>query len=435
MIQNLFRRISNWIANIHFDRRMFAPFEWMLALRYLRARRQEGFISVIAGFSLAGIALGVATLIIVMAVMNGFRGELMGRILALNGHLMVQGAGNALANFDDIAKKMRALPGVIRATPIVEGQAFATAGNAGYGVLIRGIQATDLTGFREVSRSLSPGAMQRFQGGAQVIVGQRLADRMGLLPGMTITLLTARGNVTPFGVTPRAKTYTIAGTFSVGMAEYDSTFVFMPLREAQAYFNQQGQATAVEIMLSDPENAGDMREKIAGVLSAPARIIDWREANATFFNVLKIERNVMFLILSLIILVAALNIVSGMIMLVKDKGRDIAILRTMGASKGAIMRVFLISGSSIGIIGTLIGVVLGVVFCWNIESIRQFASWVLDVKLFDPEIYQLTRMPATMESGEIVAVVIMALSLSVLATIYPAWRAARLDPVEALRYE
>jgi lipoprotein-releasing system permease protein len=415
--------------------RMFAAFEWLLAWRYLRARRQEGFISVIAAFSLTGVALGVATLIVVMSVMNGFRSELLGKILALNGHVRVMSAGAGLAGYAEIAARLKQLPGVARAVPIIEGQAFATSNNTGLGVVVRGAQAGDLAAFSEIAKTLTPGALNRFQGGEQILMGQRLADQLGLLPGMTITLMSARGNVTPFGVTPRAKAYTIAGTFSAGMAQVDASTIFMPMGEAQAYFNMPRLVNAIDLYLTDADRSMEIRERVAGLLPPPARILDWREVHATFFNVLQIEANVMFIILSMMILIAAFNIISGMIMLVKDKGRDIAILRTMGAARGAVMRVFLIAGSSIGIAGTILGVALGLAFATYIEPLRQFFSWAFSVRLFDPVIYQLTQMPSRIEVSDVMWVVGMSLALSILATLYPSWRAARLDPVEALRYE
>jgi lipoprotein-releasing system permease protein len=412
----------------------FSYFEWMLAGRYLRARRKEGFISVIAGFSLAGIALGVATLIIVMAVMNGFREELMGKILGFNSHLTIYGAGPSLDTWRHDVDLVKKLTGVTRATPVVKGQALASAAGAASGVAVIGIRPTDLKSLTLVSKSLEPQAVQNFKGDSSILVGERLANAMGLLPGMHITLVAPRGNVTPFGVTPRAKRYQIVGTFNVGMSEYDNTVVFLPMEEAQAYFNLGSAVSGIEVMIDNPEHIAGARANIEGVVPG-ARIIDWQQAHETFFGALQVERTVMFLILSLIIVVAAFNIISGMIMMVKDKTRDIAILRTMGATSGTILRVFLISGSAIGILGTFIGFVLGVLFCWNIESIRQFLIWMTGADLFPQAIYFLSRLPAKMETEEVAVVVLAGLTISILATIYPAWRAARLDPVEALRYE
>lgn len=415
--------------------RAFAPFEWMIALRYLRAKRQESFVSVISGFSLVGIALGVATLIIVMAVMNGFRHELLSRILGLNGHLTVQSTIGNLTDYDAMAAKVRAVPGVARAAPIVNGEVMASGNGMVSGVLVRGMRRDDLATLTTVSKTLSQGALAHFVDGESVIIGARLADRMRLVPGSRITLIAPRGNVTPFGVTPRVKSYTVAGTFQIGMSEYDQSFVFMPLAEAQLYFNLGDTVNGLEVMVRDPDRIGAFVAPISRAAGPIARIITWQDMNSSLFSALEVERNVMFLILTLIILVAALNIVSGLIMLVKDKSSDIAILRTMGAARGAVMRVFLIAGASIGVVGTVLGFVIGVLFCLNIESIRQFLSALTGTELFNPEIYFLSRMPAEMDPGEVIAVVMMSLALSFLATLYPSWRAARLDPVEALRYE
>jgi lipoprotein-releasing system permease protein len=415
--------------------RAFAAFEWMIALRYLRAKRKESFVSVISGFSLIGIALGVATLIIVMSVMNGFRHELLSRILGLNGHVIVQGLGGNLDNFDQTAARVRAVPGVTRVAPIVDGQVMATSSGISSGALVRGMRREDLQTLTTVSNNLSPGALARFEGGDSVIIGSRLASKLGLAPGMDITLIAPRGNVTPFGTTPRVKTYSIAGTFNIGMSEYDETFIFMPLSEAQLYFNTGAGVSGLEVMASDPDHMGDLPGRIAQIAGTGTRIVTWQDMNSSLFGALQVERNVMFLILTLIILVAALNIVSGLIMLVKDKGPDIAILRTMGATRGAVMRVFLIAGASIGVTGTVLGFLVGVLFCANIEEIRQFLSRLTGTTLFNPEIYFLSRMPAEMNPREVIAVVLMSLALSLLATLYPSWRAARLDPVEALRYE
>jgi lipoprotein-releasing system permease protein len=415
--------------------RPFSPFEWMLSLRYLRARRKEGFISVIAGFSFLGIMLGVATLIIVMAVMNGFRKELLDKILGLNGHLLIQPLEKPLTDWEEVAARINGVKGIKLAAPIVEGQALASSPfNAG-GVLVRGIRLKDLEGLPSVINNIKQGSLGGFDEGQGVAIGRRLADQLSLRSGDNITLVAPRGAVTPMGTTPRIKVYKIAAVFEIGMSEYDNAMVFMPLKEAQAYFNRAGDVTAIEVYTDNPDRVDRYRMTVQDAAQRPIFMIDWRQRNATFFNALQVERNVMFLILTLIVLVAALNIVSGLIMLVKDKGQDIAILRTMGATQGAIMRVFLITGASIGVVGTIIGFLLGVLICSNIESIRQFLSWMTNTELFSPELYFLSRLPADMDTAETSAVVVMALVLSFLATLYPSWRAARLDPVEALRYE
>jgi lipoprotein-releasing system permease protein len=415
--------------------RPFSPFEWMLSLRYLRARRKEGFISVIAGFSFIGILLGVATLIIVMAVMNGFRQELLEKILGLNGHLLVQPLDAPLTDFEAVADRISKIPGIRLAAPVVEGQALASSPFGSSGVLVRGWRGADLRKLPSIADNLKQGTLAGFDEGQGVLIGRRLADQLTVHAGETVTLVAPRGAVTPMGTMPRIKTYKIAGVFEIGMSEYDLGFMFMPLTEAQAYFNRSGDVTAIEIYVDKPDQVDYYRKQIAEVAGRPIFLVDWRQRNATFFNALQVERNVMFLILTLIVLVAALNIVSGLIMLVKDKGPDIAIMRTMGATQGAIMRIFLITGASIGVVGTLVGLLAGVIICRNIEAIRQFLSWLTSTELFPPTLYFLSRLPADMDFTETTAVVVMALALSLLATLYPSWRAARLDPVEALRYE
>ena len=413
----------------------FAAFEWMLSGRYLRARRKEGFISVIAGFSFLGIMLGVATLIIVMAVMNGFRTELLSKILGLNGHLLVQPLESPLTDWKDVADRVSQVQGIRLAAPVVDGQALASSPYNAAGVFVRGIRANDLNNLTSIAQNIKQGTLDGFDDGQGVAIGRRLADQLSLHAGDSVTLVAPRGAVTPMGTTPRIKPYKIAAVFEIGMSEYDSTFIFMPLAEAQAYFNRANDVTAIEVYTDNPDKIDDFRKSVTESAGRPVFLVDWRQRNSTFFNALQVERNVMFLILTLIVLVAALNIVSGLIMLVKDKGSDIAILRTMGASQGAIMRIFLITGAAIGVVGTLTGFVVGLVICLNIESIREFLSWLTSTELFSPELYFLSKLPAEIDVRETSAVVIMALTLSFLATLYPSWRAARLDPVDALRYE
>ncbi len=415
--------------------RAFAPFEWMIAARYLRAKRRESFISVISVISLVGIALGVATLIIVMAVMNGFRVELMSKILGFTGHMSIDGGVHGLPDFDATAARVRAVPGVINVYPIAEGQALATSEGGSLGADVRGVRRSDLGAMPLLANSLSPRALAQFEGGDAVIIGVGVARRLGLVPGLSITLTAPRGNVTPFGTTPRVKTYTVAGTFDTGASEYNNAVIFMPLQEAQLYFNLPRAASGLEITLNDPDRANALVEPVQRAAGPYARVRTWKDLNLSLFDAVKVERNVMFLILTLIMLVAALNIISGLIMLVKDKSGDIAILRTMGATRGAVMRVFLIAGASIGIFGTLTGLILGTLFCIYIDPIQQGLSWLLGMQVFNPDVYFLTHMPAKMEMGDVLTVVSVSLGLSLLATLYPSWRAARLDPVEALRYE
>ena len=413
---------------------IFNAFERMVAFRYLRARRQEGFVSVIAIFSLLGIALGVATLIIVMSVMNGFRADLLGRILGLNGHLGVYAQTGPLDDFDAKAAKVSRVPGVTGVTPLIEGQVMATSEISAAGALVRGIRPEDLRRRPLVADHIVQGSLAEFEDDG-VAVGARLARRLGVAVGGAITIISPQGTATAFGTMPRIKTYTVVALFDVGMYEYDNSFIFVPLEAAQLFLRLPNAVTSLEVFVADPDQVHEDRRLIAAVLGGHVRIVDWQQANSSLFNAVEIERNVMFLILTLIIVVAAFNIISSMIMMVKDKGRDIAILRTMGASRGAILRIFVLSGASIGVVGTLAGLLLGVVFTRNLEAIRQALQKVIGTDLFAAEIYFFTRIPARLDSGEVAAVVLMALALSFLATLYPSWRAARLDPVEALRYE
>ena len=407
----------------------------MIAARYLRARRQEGFVSVIAVFSFLGITLGVATLIIVMAVMNGFRQELLGRVLGLNGHVMVQGLQRQLEDFDTVAGRVRGVDGVVRVTPLVEGQVMATANRASSGALVRGVRPDDLRATEIVATNIVAGSLDTFGQPNQVVVGSRLANKLGLPVGGKITLISPNGTATAFGFVPRLATYTIAATFEVGMYEYDSSFVYLPLDQAQVYFRTGEGVSGLEVILDHPDRSAELRGPLLNAAGQGTRLFDWQQANAQFFNALQVERNVMFLILTLIIIVAAFNIISSLIMLVKDKGRDIAILRTMGATRGTVMRVFFLSGASIGFVGTMVGFIIGIAFCANIDSIRLWLESLTGTTLWSPEIRFLSQIPAEVDPNEVVMVILMGLGLSFLATLYPSWRAARLDPVEALRYE
>jgi lipoprotein-releasing system permease protein len=414
---------------------VFKAFEWMMAARYLRARRREGFVSVIAWFSLLGIALGVATLIIVMSVMNGFREELLSRILGINGHINVYGQQREITDYPTLAEQLAKIDGVKTVTPMIEGQVMATGNGASSGAMVRGLSPEDFQKRTLLNDSIQAGSFKLFEQGEGIIIGSRLANKLGLWVGDKITLISPKGNVTAFGTVPRMRAYTIAATFDVGMYEYDSSFVFMPLTAAQNYFRVNG-VNYLEVMTPSAEEADEVTANIQYTMGRYGlNPVDWKRTNASFFNALQVERNVMFMILTLIIIVAAFNIISGLIMLVKDKGKDIAILRTMGASRGSIMRIFFISGASVGVFGTFGGFILGLAFAENIETIRRWIEKLSGNDLFAAEIYFLSKLPAIVDYGEVGLVVGMGLGLSFLATLYPSWRAARLDPVEALRYE
>lgn len=414
---------------------MFAPYERLIAMRYLRARKQEGFVSVIAGFSFMGIMLGVATLIVVMAVMNGFRQDLITRILGLNGHMNMHGPSGIVRQYEGTAGLLMTIESVKQAIPTVEGQALMTAGEQATGVIVRGMSQEDFQNKPILSESLIAGDIKAFKDHS-VIIGSALARRYGLRIGDDLTLIAPKGKVSPFGTIPRSRSYKIGGVFFVDMYEYDSNFVFMPLQAAQRFYQMADDAVStLEIYTEHPERLDSVKEDIMSALGEGSYLTDWKQRNGSFFNALQVERNVMFLILTLIIVVAAFNIISSMIMLVKDKGHDIAIMRTMGATRGAMMRIFMLTGASIGLIGTCAGALLGISFAKNIATIQGWIEGMTGFELFAAEIYFLSHLPSKIDVNEVMAVLVMAFSLSILATIYPAWRAARMDPVEALRYE
>ncbi|MCW3475214.1 lipoprotein-releasing ABC transporter permease subunit [Limobrevibacterium gyesilva] len=417
---------------------MFGPFERAVAGRYLRARRGERFVSVIAGFSLVGIALGVATLIIVMSVMNGFRQELLGRILGLNGHLGIYGVGQPLVDYDAVAARVRGVPGVVSVMPMVESAAGLKADRGGgfTGGVVRGVRLDDLRRTHVVADNIRAGSLDAFKGNDAVAIGVGLAQKFGIGIGDRIQIYAPESQSTPFGSIPRGRAYTVVALFQVGFNEADTSFVYMPLDAAQILFRVENAATQIEVVTTDPDRVREVNRAIRAALGPlPVRVIDWTQNNNSFFAAVEVERNVMFLILTLIILVAAFNIVSSLIMMVKDKTKDIAVLRTIGAGSGSIMRIFLMCGASVGIAGTLLGTLLGVVFCLNIETIRGWLESLTGTNLFNPEVYFLSRLPAVLQWNEVLQVVGMALVLSLLATLYPSWRAARTDPVEALRHE
>lgn len=413
---------------------MISKFERMVAMRYLRSKKAEGFVSVIAGFSFAGIMLGVATLIIVMSVMNGFRQELFSRILGLGGHMHVYSQSGALFDYQGFSESLQQIQGIKSVTPIIEGQTLLSYKNAATGVMVRGISQKDFAERDILYNGITVGEMNNFRE-FKIAVGSVLAKKLRIGVGDKITLTSPVLKTTPFGTMPTQKTFEVGIIFDVEMYEYNSGFIFMPLPAAQKFFQFNNSVSALEIFIHDPEQLSEVRHTVELDLNRRASVYDWRDMNKSFFNALQVERNVMFLILSMIILVAAFNIISSMIMLVKDKGHDIAIMRTMGATRGNMMRIFMLTGASIGFIGTLIGSILGISFALNIETIRSVLEGMTGASLWDEEIRFLSEIPAEIDWNEVLSVIAMAFCLSILATIYPAWRASQLDPVEALRYE
>jgi lipoprotein-releasing system permease protein len=416
---------------------MFGAFERKVAARYLRARRGERFVSVIAIFSLVGIALGVATLIIVMSVMNGFRQELLSQILGLNGDIGVYSAGQPLTNYDTISNQIKTIPGVTAAFPIVQGEVLMSGPQGGaVGGIARGITPAGLAQLPTVANHVVAGSLSDLTGDGVIAIGGGLATQFNLTIGSQIQLILPQGKATIIGTIPSIESFRVVAIFQTGMQQYDSSFVFIPLAAAQTFFQQPGAATQIQVYVTDPDHDDSIKQNIHNVLgNIQANILDWRQDNDSFLAAVTVEGNVMFLILTLIIIVAAFNVISSLIMMVKDKARDIAILRTMGASSGAILRIFLMCGASVGVLGTLIGFALGTVFCAYIENIRQFVQKLTGTPLFDPTVYYLEQLPAKLDWHQVTEVILMSFALSLLATIYPSWRAARIDPIEALRRE
>ncbi|MEO8113053.1 MAG: lipoprotein-releasing ABC transporter permease subunit [Phenylobacterium sp.] len=411
----------------------------MLAGRYLRAKRSQGGVALISIISFVGITLAVATLIVVMSVMNGFRSELLGRILGFNGHLFVTGGVLDGAARDPAVQRILKVPGVVQAAPIIEAQAIAMGPTQISGAIVRGINPGDLRATKIVAGNLTHGSLKGFgdgdYGGDVIVVGQRLADALGVKPGDVLTLISPSGGATAFGGTPLQKAYTVGATFAVGMSQYDQAYIYMPLAQAQLFFGREDTVDAIEVKLADPDKAQALKAAVNQAAGPAALVADWTQRDSSFWGALKVERNVMRLILMLLVAIAAMNIISGLVMLVKNKGRDIAILRTMGAGQGSILRIFFMAGASVGALGTAAGLAIGVLFCVYIGPIQSFVEWATGQAVFSSDVYFLSRIPAKVDWAEVGLISFWALTMSFLATLPPAWRASRLDPVEALRYE
>jgi lipoprotein-releasing system permease protein len=415
--------------------RPFAPFEWMVAFRYLRARNAQKSISVIAGFSFLGIVLGVAALIVVMSVMNGMRDEMISKLIGVNGHIFVQPIDTPLTDYREVTDELKKIKGITFAFPLIENAAGISSPQQQTGALVRGVTEADLKRLPGVEGNVRQGSLNHFEGDAGLVIGEKLAETLGVQVGDKVSILTARGAQTPFGVTPRLKAYPVKAIYESGLYDFDQLIVFMPLSEAQLFFNRPGEANLIEAFVAHPDDVDAVRARIVQAITRPIMITDWRQRSKTFFDVLKVESDSIFLILSIIVMVASLLIVQGLILLVKDKGRDIAILRTMGATRASILRVFILTGLSIGGVGALLGVALGVPLALQLDNIRDFVNRTFDLNLFPASIYHLSQLPSSLDPHEVGGIALLTLCLSFLATLYPAWRAARLDPVEALRHE
>ena len=421
---------------------MTAPFggwERAIAVRYLLTKRSHGGVALISVISFTAIALAVAALIITMSIMNGFRSELSAKILGFNGHAFVVGGAMTPANREAATRRIRAVPGVVQAQPVVESQALVQGPMAAAGAVVRGVDPADLRATAIIAGNIKAGSLKGFgqgeDGGDLVLVGQKLAETLGLAVGDPISIISPTGGETAFGEMPPSKTYTIGGLFSVGMSEYDQSYIYMPLIQAQLLFGRDQAVDFIEVKLDDPDKAPGLKAALAAAAGPGAVVSDWTERNKAYFGALEVERNVMRMIFMFIVALAALNIISGLVMLVKNKGRDIAILRTVGASRGAILRIFFMAGATIGLAGTLAGLVFGLVFCLNIEAIQRFIEWVTGVQIFNADVYYLSHVPAKIDWLGVAGVSAWALLAAFLFTLLPAWRASRLDPVEALRYE
>lgn len=417
--------------------RPFGAYERMLALRYMRSRRSRWLPSAIAGLSVTGITVGVMALIVVMSVMNGMRDEMISKLIGVNGHIFVQPIDTPLTDYRELTKQLKAIPGVTFAFPMVESAAGISSPQQQTGALVRGVTEEDLKRLPGIVGNVRQGTLEHFddRDNPGVVLGQRMAETLGVQTGDKVSILTAKGAQTPFGVTPRLKAYPVKAIYQSGLYDFDQLIVFMPLAEAQAFFDRPDEANIIEGFVAHPDKVDDVRAAIVQTVTRPIMLTDWRQRYKSFFDVLKVESDAIFLILAIIVAVASLLIVQGLILLVKDKGRDIAILRTMGATRGSILRVFILTGLSIGAIGAVLGAALGVPLALQLEDIRAFINRTFGLNLFPADVYHLSQLPSSLDPHEVIGVAIMTLCLSFLATLYPAWRAARLDPVEALRHE